>query len=189
MVHDHLLIIGGTGMLKEASIALAQRCAVLTSVARTERSLSTLDRALTGASVVHHMLALDWTRPVEFLSHLVRHVDHVGRPSLVLAWLHHDDLGPDVARAIAPSHGKCDFFQIRGSAAANPSAGAEFFLPQNSLPQGLTFHQIMLGFHTDEHGSRWLRDSEICAGVLAAIDKPGIGIDVVGTLTPWSARP
>lgn len=176
-------------MLKEASIALAQRCVTLTSVARTERSLRALDQAIADASVVHHMLALDWTRPAEFLSCLVQHVDRIGRPSLVLAWLHHDNLGPDVARAIAPNDGNGDFFQIRGSAAADPSAGAESFVLHNSLPQRFTFHQIILGFHRDRHGSRWLRDSEICAGVLAAIDKPSTGADVIGTLTPWSARP
>jgi hypothetical protein len=174
-------------MLKAASIALAERCVVLTSVARTERSLRALDRAMTNPRVVHHLLALDWTRPAEFLDLLVRHVDRVGRPSRVVAWFHHDSLGPEVAQAIAPDGGTCDFFQIRGSAAADPSVDA--LIPPKTVPKGLSFHQIILGFHVGADGSRWLRHSEICAGVLAAIDRPGDGPDIIGTVTPWSARP
>ena len=74
-MHKHILIIGGTGMLKAASIALADRINVLTSVARTERSLNALDQALARPGVVHHLLPLDWTEPTTFLDFLVRHLN------------------------------------------------------------------------------------------------------------------
>ena len=188
-VHDHILIIGGTGMLREASIALAKRCKVLSSVARTEHSLKAVDQATANAGVVHHLLALNWNEPATFLDSLVQHVNHVGRPSMVLAWLHQDELGPRIARAVAPTNGStCEFFQVRGSAAADPAANAASLVPGDTAPRGLSFHQVILGFHVSANGARWLRNSEISAAVLAAIDRPK-AITIVGTATPWSARP
>jgi hypothetical protein len=46
MIVRHTLVIGGTGMLRQASIQLAGRSQRLTSVARTRRSLAALDAAL-----------------------------------------------------------------------------------------------------------------------------------------------
>ena len=61
-------------------------------------------------------------------------------------------------------------------------------MPENAAPIGLRFHQIILGFHVDEDGSRWLHNAEIAAGVLLAIDQPK-DITIIGTVTPWFARP
>jgi len=187
-MHEHILIIGGTGMLKATSIALADRCNLLTSVARTERSLNALDQALARPGVFHHLLPLDWTEPATFLDLLVRHLNRVGQPSLVLAWLHQDEFGPRIAAALAPRCGTGDFFQVRGSAAADPTSNAESLFEANTVPTCMRFHQIILGFHFTGNHSRWLNDAEISAGVLAAIDHPK-DKTIIGTVTPWSAHP
>jgi hypothetical protein len=46
-MHHHILIIGGTGMLKSASITLARKCHLLTSITSTNTLLSTLDKGIT----------------------------------------------------------------------------------------------------------------------------------------------
>ncbi len=187
-MHEHIVIVGGTGMLKEASIALAAICKTLTSVARTEQSLNAMNDALAGTGVVHHMLALDWTEPAAFLALLSDHVSRVGEPSLVLAWIHDEKLGPHITGAVCSPNTRSDFYQVRGSGAGDPA----ILRVQNmnaGMPQaGPRFHEIILGFHIDANGSRWLHDHEICAGVTAAIHR-GDQHAIVGTIVPWSARP
>lgn len=182
-MYSHVLIVGGTGMLFEASLSLARNCRVLTSIARTERSLRRLDAAIGKAGCVHHMCAIDWSRPDAFVQRVTEHLREEGDADLVLAWLHDDHLGPRLATTLAPACGTCAFFQVRGSAAANPANWLEA-----NLPTSIDYHQIVLGFRIDGGSSRWLRDDEISAGVLAAIEHPR-DVAVVGTVEPWSRHP
>jgi hypothetical protein len=187
-MHSHILIIGGTGMLKEASIALASTTTTLSSVARTKRSLSALDAALGDIKVTRHQLQLDWSNPSDFTHSLSAHIQRVGAPSLVVAWLHDDDLGIEVARCCSSAATQCDFFQVRGSAAASPNASASSFSQAFEAIPGINFHQIILGFKRTPTGSRWLSNAEISAGVLQAV-KEAASLSIVGVVEPWDAAP
>ena len=175
-------------MLKDASVTLASSTHVLTSVARTKRSLEALDRALTDFPGKHHLLQLDWDDRGTFLDSLAAHIKEVGAPDVVVAWLHDDSLGPEVARVCALSSGHCDFFQVRGSSAAAPHREAEELAKQFKPLSTVTLHQIILGFITTPSGSRWLRNGEISQGVLGATQSKA-PISIVGVVEPWSARP
>lgn len=187
-MYAHALIVGGTGMLRGASIALALRSRHLTSVARTRRSLQALDEALTGMPCAHSTHALDWSEPRAFVAAVAARALAVGPPDLVLAWLHDDCIGPALARALASVRGHCEFFQVRASAAADPSLRGESWWRAQDEPAGIAYHQIILGFHVEAGRSRWLRDAEICTGVLAAIDA-GRDVSFVGSVAPWSLHP
>ena len=175
-------------MLKRASVALAGQTRILTSVARTPQSLQALDDALQGVAGVHHMLSVDWSDPTEFLSSLTRHVAVVGWPSLVVAWLHDEQLAAEVAARVSSHDSGCRFFQIRSCAVADPTNKIYYDKSTLAPKAGLAPHQIILGFHIDGGGSRWLCDAEISAGVLAAIERQD-RTTVVGTVSPWEGRP
>lgn len=92
-------------MLAQACIELARRCTILTSVARTRRSLEKLDSAVRGAGCTHHMLALDWSSSAEYLDALGAHVRRIGSPSLTLAaagsrWLTNAEISSGVLAAV-----------------------------------------------------------------------------------------
>ena len=184
----HTLIIGGTGMLKDASIALASSTTILTSVARTTRSLKALDSSLTAFDGTHHLVQLNWGERRHFLDTLSAHINEVGIPSLVVAWLHDDSLGPEVARLCSSPNTHCHFFQVCGSSAADPSTNTNQFAPRFDTLPGITFHQIILGFMKTPSGSRWLRNSEISEGVLRAT-REAAPLSVVGIVEPWDERP
>lgn len=187
-MHPHTLIIGGTGMLTHASLALASTTRILTSVARTQTSLKSLDAKLKDFAGTHHLLQLNWANRSHFLDSLSAHIKQVGVPSLVVAWLHDDDFGPEVARLCSAHTQSCDFFQVRGSGAADPRAEAIRFAAQFDSLCGVTFHQIILGFIRTASGSRWLRNSEIAGGVLQAT-QAGNRLSIVGVVEPWEERP
>ena len=175
-------------MLMEASVTLASQTTALTSVARTQRSLSALNAALGTFKGTHHQLRLDWSNTREFIDTISKHIAEVGTPSLVLAWLHHDDLGIDIARCCSSSTSPCEFFQVRGSAAAAPHRNAMAFAEQFKTLPGIHFHQIILGFKRTPSGSRWLTNAEISAGTLTAIEEAQ-PFSVVGSVEPWSDAP
>jgi len=109
-------------------------------------------------------------------------------PDLVVAWIH--GRVPTFRRALAArvrSGGR--FVQVLGSAHGDPSRPErleEMQAVANDLP--LRYRAIVLGFAVERGISRWLTDDEISDGVFAAVidDRP---LSIVGTVTPWSARP
>ena len=188
IVYSHVLTIGCTGMLRKAAVDLAGRCKTLTSIARTGRSLRALDAAIKDADCTHRMYPLDWSDPDGFIDTVATRAHEAGEADLVLAWLHDDALGPQLAQVLAPANRRCAFYQVRGSAAANPAARTGSFLQGHDIPATIGYHQIILGFHVDRDGSRWLHDDEICAGVLDAIAHPEPAT-TVGAIEPWTRHP
>jgi hypothetical protein len=184
----HTLVIGGTGMLREATIELARRSRLLTAVSHSRTALRDLGQALSGAPCERRLLSLDWHDAVDFIASLKRHVEVAGAPSLAVAWLHEPALGPAVANAISLPGVRCAFFQVFGSDAADPARGPNT-LREALEPRGdLDYHEVILGFRRMEGGSRWLTHAEISAGVLEAVRlrEPS---HTVGVVTPWSDRP
>jgi len=186
--YQHTLVIGGTGMLAGATRELAGRSEILTAVARTTRSLRALVDSVAATDCVLHEVALDWSDREAFLSGLADRIERTGPPSLVLAWLHRDDLGPEIARAVGAEGTACAFFQVRGSAAANPAAPASSLSDDPRIPANVNHHEVILGFRLEGSGSRWLTHEEISGGVLEAIAEARPR-RIIGTVTPWERRP
>lgn len=171
-------------MLKAASIVLAERCVMLTSVASTKDSLNVLEKHI--AVPYYFPLALNWNSS-DFLNAISNHVRKQGCPTLVLAWLHRQELGAELAHALSlHSKNEIDLFQVLGSAAADPSQTV--CSDTVSVPSNIKYHRVILGFKVEKKGPRWLTDSEISTGVISAIDSND-EISTVGKVTPWSERP
>ena len=184
---DHAVAIGATGMLAVASCEIARRTRVLTSIARTQRSLDALHARIDDADRMHERIALDYRDGTALGLGLERSVELHGPIDLVLAWIHEDE--PRVALSVARKvGGPARFVHVLGSAAGSPEdpAGStrKHFL---DLPE-VDYQQVILGFHLDDGRSRWLQDDEISAGVTSALEGSCKRL-VVGTVTPWSARP
>jgi NAD(P)-dependent dehydrogenase (short-subunit alcohol dehydrogenase family) len=180
----HTLIIGGTGMLRQASIALAARSQRLTSVARTQRSLAALDAVVPAGSGQHDMLPLDWSAPDNFLDEIERHLAQTGPPDLVLAWIHQDYLALRLASRLSQNGHPLRFYHVIGSSGPDPSEIAQALLARIEEIPHLHYHQVILGAVKTNWGTRWLTNQEISAGVLEAIEKQQSQF-VVGTLDRW----
>jgi len=183
------VVIGGTGMLRRVSVAIARDSKCFTAIARTSASLEALAREIGNAPGRRQsFIALDWGKPNQFVSALAERVAQLDPPSLVLAWLHDSELGPRVADAVSGRGTPCDFFQVLGSSAGGPLSGAAELRRALENQPGLTYHQVVLGFKLEGASSRWLTHEEISSGVLDAIStmRPSY---VVGSTTPWEKRP
>jgi hypothetical protein len=184
---QHTLVIGGTGMLREATIALARRSQLLTAASHSRNALRDLGQALAGTPCERRLISLDWNQPEEFLASLKRHVEASGTPRLAVAWLHDPQLGTAVANAITGQGLPCDFFQVFGIDAADP-ARPPAVEPEGGMNTSVHYHQIILGFEKTADGSRWLTHEEISAGVLEGIAQRA-SLHTVGQVAPWEERP
>lgn len=187
-MHTSTLVIGATGMLAEATVYLAEKSEQLTFTARSPQSISRLTKALDGAAARCRGLTLDWNDETKFIAQLAAYLDEHGYPSLTVAWLHNDCLGPKIATLLAKHSKHSTFYQVRGSAAAKPGSGSLTTGNQFSPSDGLEYNEIILGFEIDGNTSRWLSNSEISAGVISAIDSCD-SVSVVGVVDPWERRP
>jgi hypothetical protein len=184
---EHALVIGGTGMLRRATVEIAERSRRLTAVARTAASLAILSSLLSARQGDRYETS-DWNQPNQFVRDLQRLVNEVGPPTLVLAWLHDMNLGPRVAAAVSTPKTRCDFFQVIGSSGASPYGGAMAVRNQMETESHVKYFQVVLGFMQESGSSRWLTNDEISDGVLEAVRKRKAQ-HIIGTLDRWDQRP
>ena len=184
---DHALVIGGTGMLCRAAVAIGARSRRLTAVARTAASLASLASLLPDRESDRYQ-TLDWNQPEKFVLALQRLLDEVGPPQFVLAWLHDLNLGPRVALTVSAPETRCDFFQVIGSSGRSPQDGAKTVCNQMEGVNHVGYFQVVLRFKKEAGSSRWLTNDEISDGVLEAIKLREM-CHIIGTVTPWDQRP
>lgn len=179
--YQHVLVIGGTGMLQAASIRLGVCSNRLITVARTERSLRNIDTGLLPGSGFHHRLKLDWSNSEGFLDAIINHIESTEPPDLVVAWIHDDELTVRLFSLMAENSVIPRFCHIIGSASENPKAIADSLLAD--MPRSLAehYHQVILGAKGKGVRARWLTNHEISEGVLEAV-KTQHAQFLVGTL-------
>jgi hypothetical protein len=172
---DHALVVGGSGMLAGCCRKLLTLCKTVTVMARNETRIKAI-----APGVVPLVCDYDADEAIAALAGL--------SPDLVVAWVH--GRLPAFRRALAARvRPQGRFVQVLGSAHGDPSRPErleEMKAVVKDLP--LRYQAVVLGFTVERGMSRWLTDDEISDGVFAAI-LDNVPISIVGTVTPWSAKP
>ena len=186
----HALVIGGTGMLRDATLWLASEHDVVSTIARSRsRSTALADRAAAEGNRIHP-LSIDYRDDDTLSDAIGEAIDLFGPISLVLSWIH--STAPHapavVARRIDRQEIDVRWFDLLGSASADPSCDVDASATRFAQWPRIRYRSIILGFVVDAHGSRWLIDREISDGTIAAIrdDAPA---SIIGQVRPWSAHP
>ena len=137
-------------------------------------------------------ITADYNRIEETLEKIDNETQTLGQIDLVVSWIHSSSpLAPfKIAEGLSTNVDNLDFYDVLGSAAANPAAPD--FLKERSKGfknyPNVKYHSVILGFAIEGKHSRWLTNSEIGNGVLSAIrlNSPSY---VVGKTDPWKMRP
>jgi len=187
---SHTLLVGATGMLREAAVELARHSTHVTSIARTDASLARLDGDLRDAGCVHHAVPVDHRDPDRFAAAVSGAIGACGPIDLAVGWFH--STGREAAHALGEiltaQQTDARYFRALGSAAGDPTASLEEESRTLRALGGFRYRTVVLGFVVEGAGSRWLTDAEISAGVLRAVETDAAH-SVVGTVEPWSRRP
>ncbi|WP_281863352.1 SDR family NAD(P)-dependent oxidoreductase [Planomicrobium okeanokoites] len=177
----HALVIGGTGMLAQASVWLSQNGYRVSVIGRNHEKMQRLiEKNPEGIIPV----PVDYRDSEKLAQQLAQIQQKNGPIQLVLAWIHSD--GPDVIPCLIdslPRDSDWKLFHVNGS-----SSNLKEIKVQVSVPSHVHYYQIQLGFKLESGTSRWLTNDEISTGVIEAIRAVKAQY-VVGTLSPWEKQP
>jgi hypothetical protein len=184
------LVIGGTGMLRDVCLYLADSGYDVIVVARTESELQNLyAETLTMDGNILPRRS-DYRVIPMFKSKLMDDIRRVGDISLAVTWIHSDapEASEAVAELIGATDGNCRVFDILGSPIYNPENLVEDRRDYYEQFGNISYNRVLLGYKVENGESRWLTDEEIAAGVRAAIESDRKET-LVGQVEPWGARP
>lgn len=188
----HAIVVGGSGMLRAASLGLAQRGFDVSVAARGAERLARMAEEAAAAGRTLVPVVVDYADTAALRRALASACATSGPPALAVLWIHESGRAakPVVADAMSAAGRRTRVIDVLGSASADPSRPARGPSPFGACPR-IALHEVILGFAVERGRSRWLTDEEISVGVLAAVDSNGSGPprSVVGVTEPWSARP
>jgi len=155
-VNKTALVIGGSGMLAEASLTLAGEYEVVGVLGRTKHMM---ENVLGGGNMSANIVPIyaDYSDSDAFDIDLDKFTREHGKAELILSWIH--STSPD-AIAIAAKYCTGNFYEVT---ARKHAATCTHKSQVEAL--GVNHHHIVLG----SIGDRWLTDSEISRGTLTAI--------------------
>jgi len=178
----HALVVGGSGMLAEVSLWLADQGYTVSVIGRTRSKM----KKLTEASQRVMPMLVDYDDEALLKSEIQKSIAAHGAYHTVVAWIHRNDgniirIVCDEIRSV--SDRKWSLYHILGSRSNLDDIAKEI----GEIPN-CAVHQIQLGFIIENETSRWLTHEEISNGVINSIVSSAKRT-VVGTLTPWEKRP
>ncbi len=179
-------------MLSGVTLSLLETYDTVSVIARSRTGFDALDN-MAGKKI--NRLQLDYTDYAELTSRIIQSINDFGEISLCVSWVH--STAP-MAAALAAKiinemfdslkfkiTGRCDFYEILGSSYANPDINRS---DDFKMFDFINYHSVILGFILSGGKSRWLRDKEISAGVIDALNNKTYKY-IVGVVEPWDKRP
>ncbi|GGP11977.1 short-chain dehydrogenase [Oceanobacillus neutriphilus] len=181
---SHALIIGGTGMLSEASLWLADTSAKISIIARDQRKMERLLSKANPDAFITPLL-VDYKDSTALRENIRNCIQQNGPIDLVVAWIHsNSNHALDIiSQEVAQQGSAWKLYHVLGSS----SDAAQIKETAVKKYPGCQYRQIQLGFILEKKHSRWLTNQEISEGVIDAIVNEK-SVKVVGTLDPWDRR-
>lgn len=190
---SHILVVGGTGMLRKVCLHMCKSNQTVTVIARNQKRLKSLKFESEHFKGIINPITLDYKISGELSEKINNAIDKFGPVSTAVSWIH-TSVAPDTVRIIAESINKknrrrlCKFYWLLSSATADPSVEKKDTTKEFADLKNISFHTVLLGFKIENGHSRWLTDDEICRGVIDAIEEDQMS-SVIGTVEPWDKRP
>ncbi len=191
----HSLVIGGTGMLRGVVLHLARGGHVVSVVARDRGKLDALVQEADSLMGRVNPIACDYAKDAVLRHRLGIAIRDNGPLELVVTWIREG--APDALATVAEladagageaAPGRCRFFRVLGSMAADPSRPRQGRAAALKGREGLAYREVILGFRIDGDESRWNTNEEISAGVIDAIVRD-VPDSIVGVVRPWEMNP
>lgn len=167
----HVLVVGGTGMLKDVSLFLAQHENTVSVVARNQERLDTLTEEAKELKGRINPLRIDYRNINDFQSKIETSIKKYGPIILVVNWmessaLESSDLIAELLNVTSPI---CRYFQVLSTSGEQLAEERYFVNPYGDLAR-ILYRTVTLGYKVEDGGlSRLLNPQEVCDGVIDAI--------------------
>ncbi|ESU31629.1 hypothetical protein G3A_15650 [Bacillus sp. 17376] len=169
------LVVGGTGMLSNVSLWLAEKGYHVSVIGRNPEKMN----LLLEKGLAHYRITpmlVDYRNDEELRNHIKSFQEKNGKIDLVVAWIHSIAANAlnIIIEEINVDNQNWSLFHILGSSADLNE------IKRRTVLSGYKYHQVQLGFINQNGFSRWLTHEEISNGVINSIlkDKP---LSIIGT--------
>lgn len=171
----HVLVVGGTGMLRPTSLALANQYPLVTVIARNSNRLHDLWEEARDQGLRINPLQLDYKEPDHLRLALTDTVQHLGPVDIVVAWIKQnaEEANTTIAQILNNQQRPVQYYDLIGSFHYKDFEVEEE--ERKALFEdyaNIAYHQIKLGLQWDDEAqddTRWLTYEEITDGVLKAM--------------------
>ncbi len=168
----HVLVVGGTGTLKDVSMFLAQHDNTVSVIARDAERLTSLV-AESGDFVGQiNPVNVDYNQTDELRTALFDAIAAHGPIILVVNWMRTYAINgaQTLSEIINRTSPICRYFQVLSTHNAHHFPNEHFFMNPFGETQRILHRTIMLGIQLDNKGvARELNNTEICNGIVDAI--------------------
>lgn len=185
----HVLVVGGTGMLKEASLYFARHGCTVSVIARDQNKFNELIESKSEHGFINP-IKVDYSDYSYLEEKLNTAIDNYGKIETCVSWIH--STAPEAPYVIADvlnnQNIKTKYFHVLGSEMKNPDERYKIIQFSFERFVNIIYRKIILGFIQEDDKSRWLTNAEISNGVIDAITLERDSI-TIGTTEPWERRP
>jgi len=186
---SHVLVVGGTGMLKDVSLYFAYHGMKVSVIARDQKKFEELIFAKNKSGFINP-IRVDYTDYDQLQKKLQNAINIYGPIETAICWIH--STAPEAPYIIAEILNEFNipfrYFHILGSSYADPAVINEDFEQTLHRFKNITYKKIILGFVIEDNHARWLTNTEIANSVIDAIKKDE-NLFIAGKVEPWEKRP
>lgn len=187
---DHVLVIGGTGMLRGVVKYFIEQGNIVSVVGRNRKRLQVLEQESQGLPGLMNPVAIDYTNTNEFIRAISHAISQYGPIRTSVNWIH--SIAPNAPTALMELQNTTSpgstYIRLLGSAYGNPAKQSNDSERIATKYPNIHYCEAILGFIVEDQSSRWLTHHEICQGVIEALESQ-LERNIIGTITPWSLRP
>lgn len=183
----HILIVGGTGMLKGTTAHFIEQGDIVSVMARNEDRLDSFKEEYPKKRGRIWPIAQDYRDSENALKKVQQAARAYLRIDMAILWIH--DTGREfsdrVKRFLFLHNPSIKVYQLWGSSSINPLELGQSDWRKRYPEQ---YREIFLGYHKNGSAPRWLTNREIAEGTIQAVeqDQPKF---TIGALEPWRNRP
>ncbi|MEO6695749.1 MAG: short-chain dehydrogenase [Ignavibacteria bacterium] len=186
---SHVLVVGGTGMLKDVSLYFASHGMKVSVIARDQNKFEELIFAKDETGFINP-IRVDYSDYGQLERKLKNAISIYGPIETAVAWIHSS--APEapalIVEMLDQSNIPVRFFHVLGCEYADPAIPTEDYDQTLNRFQNILYKKIILGFTIEDDRSRWLTNTEIGNGVIDAIKKDD-NLFVIGKIDPVNKRP
>lgn len=190
MNKEHVLVVGGSGMLNGVVEYFIERGKIVTVVGRNLTKMQALTQKFKGLPGTINPVAVDYTDTDDFIRAISHAITQYGPIATSVNWIH--STAPDAPAALLALQNTTSpdstFLRLLGSAYGNPEKKSNNRELMKKAYPNIHYCEAILGFVLEGQSSRWLTHQEICQGVIEAIESQ-LDRKIIGTVSPWSKRP
>jgi hypothetical protein len=166
----HILIIGGTGMLRQASEYFIEQGHIVTLLARNGKRLNAIKQKYPKKKGKILTIAQDYRKTEAAMECVKNAADMYMHIDLAILWIHNSgrEFSEEVKEFLFSHHPSTKVWQVWGSTTIKPRELSKTIWKKRHPKR---YREIFLGYKRNRSSTRWLTDREISDGTIRAVEK------------------